>query len=616
MFKHLPPKKPFLRPLITLCLSIGWGAQSADFAEAEGYDAATAHAPDYENRAVWPTLTGKEKFVSQAYEGGRVMEWAHPGKGIAGRSGLDVWDPENWRVDGEVPDEVVFDENTDLLLPDADDDYFMDFLRVSGWEPIYRHITVGRNARLRQENARIFGNIWIKKGGRMDGRHANFFHGGSTFLRNDNRIYDDFSSGIIGQYLMIRKDTPDTHLEVVHGAAVFDRVQVMNGTFIIGKDSSFSLGRNVTLVVNEEATLALMDGAILAKNVNQIGMVDYSIFGNLFGGLPDRPLTRPAWLGLSKQNTTEVPFDMSLLPEGHDLGLHKRIAPLVITSDATVRSHSAAPEGLLNLKWSGVDARDWHLSDQVAGNLSEEQKAYVAGQLDAIPSRVTAIFQENSTVDGLVFNDFHAGGILVEDLEAVKRDWKNIRLGENNGAEGMDMFTRIARATIGTRAKSSAGDYQVGIPRVFFETKLARAGEWRAETLSATVPEEAKGRRIGVRFTQWGGRGWVQIDDVELRIEGENRILNGSFSEPEAAGTDLARRNLFMVPGWELMGSGTTAELEQVEGESHVRMINQNSPFGQTTDYVAQGGESVQFNLKMRSEGSGTVKAELYYLEM
>ncbi len=151
------------------------------------------------------------------------MVWARPGEGISGREALDVWDPKNWLLDGKTPDKVDFDENTDLVLPDSDTDYFMDFHRVEGWDPVYRNVTVGRNARMLHESARYFGNVWIKKGGQLDGRHGNIFQGASTFLRNDNRVYDDLRSGLIGQYLRVAKE-PDAALEVITGAAVFDRV--------------------------------------------------------------------------------------------------------------------------------------------------------------------------------------------------------------------------------------------------------------------------------------------------------------------------------------------------------------------------------------------------------
>jgi len=55
----------------------------------------TAHSPQFENRTLWPKLTGKEYFLETDWPKGRLMVWAHPGRDgrYGGRNSLDPTDP-------------------------------------------------------------------------------------------------------------------------------------------------------------------------------------------------------------------------------------------------------------------------------------------------------------------------------------------------------------------------------------------------------------------------------------------------------------------------------------------------------------------------------------------
>jgi hypothetical protein len=456
--------------------------------DSDAYAAVTAHSPDYENKELWPNLTGKERFLAVQWPKGRVMEWAHPGKsgGVRTRNGLDVWDPANWLLDGQPCEEVIFDENTDLVLPASDTPYSFSTHDVPGWtgNAVFRHVTVGENASLGNMGVRFFGNIWIKKGGRIGGGEGNTFVGQDTFYRIDDDHDPDhpekfalrendsvYPRDMQFQYLRLEKDTPETSMELLGGFSAQDRVGINRGILIVGEGSRFSNGRNASMIIQEEGTIALLDGSVLMKWCNQIGQFDFAVLGTLQGGLPERPLRRPAFVGLGYQNSTGVRFfDRLPRPEGlhPDNPIEKlehRTASMGVESTGTLRSFSATPEGLLHFRWAGLDAKDWHTKGDAGyrewvESFSEEQFAYLAQQLDSMPRKVTALFMEGSQVDGVVFNDFLKGGLLLE-TEQVRDAWKNVHFGSGNDAEGDDLLTVVASAGLSNRVKGTGATYQL-----------------------------------------------------------------------------------------------------------------------------------------------------------
>jgi hypothetical protein len=125
-----------------------WTAQAV---KSPAYNQANAANPMFQDRGLWPNVTGREAYVKQQWPEGRVMTWAKPGQNGGNRArGLDPHDPSNWLLNGKPATEVLFDENTDIVLPDADKPYEINF-QNDKWSETYRHITVGRNV--------IFGGV-------------------------------------------------------------------------------------------------------------------------------------------------------------------------------------------------------------------------------------------------------------------------------------------------------------------------------------------------------------------------------------------------------------------------------------------------------------------------
>ncbi|MCC5844592.1 MAG: hypothetical protein JJU05_10110 [Verrucomicrobia bacterium] len=611
-----------IRPglLLLAGLLLGVFAGGSLHASSEAYDQATAGNPDFRNRDVWPMLNGDERFVQQEWPEGRVLEWAHPGKsgGPNVRGGLDIWDPDNWLVNGEPATEVSTDEDTDLYFPDSDTPYSVVFLNVEGWSPIYRHVTVGRNARVVGLSNRFYGNIWVKKGGSLFGSHGNNYLGGAhTFLRHDESDPGEPRGGRFGQYLTLNKSGPDVSMEIIGTTSVLDRVNISSGTLIIGQGSRFSPGRNATMVIGEGATVALRDGATLGKWLNQLGQVDFTVFGTLQGGLPERPLQGPAYVRLSYQNTTEVQFFDKLTPPGGS-SMETRIAPLIMASGSTLRSYSGSPEGRLHLRLTDADAKDWHMAGDAGyrdwvNSLSEEELAYLEQQLDSIPKKIVSIFQEDVTVDGVVFNDFHKGGILMEDI-ASARQWRNSALGTGNAAEGHALFRQIGRADVRDNVKSAGGEYTLGVPVIFAKETFQPTDAWQVAELKVKIPDEAGGHRLGVRFTH-SGSGWGYVDNVKLLIEGKDWIVNGDFNQPGPR-EDGRRRSFGQVVAWEDMANPNPAAGVNTneEGRSYGATHTSRSAFGQTTDARPRSGQTATLIFEYSASARSRMKAELYYI--
>ncbi len=117
-------------------------------------------------------------YATQSWPAAPLLVWAKPGKDGAFRV------EDNWRPRRQP------DENTDVLLPASHAPY-----HVSTRGERCRHITIERNAAViaakaqggKRPNLQIWGNIWVKRGGRIHGvemrgtRH--------TFLRLDGGVF-------------------------------------------------------------------------------------------------------------------------------------------------------------------------------------------------------------------------------------------------------------------------------------------------------------------------------------------------------------------------------------------------------------------------------------------
>ena len=91
----------------------------------------TADNPQHDNKEAWPNLVGDEYFAEQKWEKKRLLIWNTHGKAemIRGRrGGLDGNNPANWiNADTGQPAKSIPDMDTDIILPDSDRPYIVNF---------------------------------------------------------------------------------------------------------------------------------------------------------------------------------------------------------------------------------------------------------------------------------------------------------------------------------------------------------------------------------------------------------------------------------------------------------------------------------------------------------
>jgi hypothetical protein len=412
-------------------------------ASAPDYALASAHAPRFSDRALWPNLSGKEAFLSQKWGEGRLYVWAHPGRsGAGGKGDLDPAAPGNWLLNGKPATELVLDENTDLLFPAADKFYNISFRQTPLTETC-RHLTVEANAGFRGggdgKGRQIFGNVWVKKGGTVYTQGATKFLGGThTFFRNDNSTeysIDGWKRAqrvLYAQYFSFNKGEGST-IEFLGYVAVLDEFNVANGTAIVGPDSKLMPGRNASPKIAAGATLALMDNAVFVKWANEFNNRDMDCAGAIQGGLPDRPLTRPAHFFVNFKNHSNSQYN------GPGAEVYKgsivtfpRTPSLILRSTAALRSYSTTPEARLQVDWSGdVISPTWQ-PPPAAGIKDGRSPDHLARApwFESLPRGITIYFAKGATVDTVQFDRVLPGGLLLQDM-ADRPRWRNVTFGPN-----------------------------------------------------------------------------------------------------------------------------------------------------------------------------------------
>jgi len=372
-------------------------------AAERAYRVATAGDPHYENRALWPEHMGETAYYREKWPKARVLVWAHPGK--SDRS-VDPTQPRNWLENGK-PATKPFDEETDLVFPDSDSRYMA---RVKKQTLACRHLTVGRNAFVSLQKLTVHGNVWIKEGGDI-GWLEEFSGDEHTFARNDNSKPGSFR---IANKLTLTK-SPDASAEIVGNFQTGDDLNLISGVFIVGPDAMFQPGDRSIQGIYPKATLVLLSGAKLHKRGNQHYNCEIVVAGKLLAGLPDRPLTRDCFLGISYKNKKDRP---GVRGGPHHYGL-------VVLKEGTLRIHSADP----------TKARlvlGWH---------KQERQSGVGGDPSGAPRKIDVVFMGDVEIDGIEFNDLHKGGILLPD-PASKANWKNVFYGEDNLGKPEDLYRK------------------------------------------------------------------------------------------------------------------------------------------------------------------------------
>jgi hypothetical protein len=436
-----------------------WWEKAAD---SPAYAEVTAWEPRFNDKTLWPLLTGKEDFVKQQWPKGRLYIWAHPGE--SGRlhprpTKLDPTDPANWTdgATGKPATELVLDENTDLFLPASQKPYTIGFRTSNAQQKnireVLRHLTVESGAGFvggGDGAGRIFyGNVWVKKGGEISAQGSTAFLGDKhVFIRNDN-VYGSGS-----QYFMFNK--PDGgSTEILGHITTADEWRLDAGLVIIGPDSVMQPGRTATPYIRPKGTLVLLDGAYWGKACNEWHrMVDMLMDGTIQAGLPERPLTRDATFALSVRNWAKLPLKSGNDKEKYDT----RKVSAMFGSGSCIRTIAAAnSKAKLNItrfEFGGPYCnKNWVVMvgcypqgiEVPAKDLSAFADPAFKAMFDSKPFKTLAYFAKGVKIEGPVqFDHFPVGGILCEDVSEAKA-WKDVTFGPNNMGKGDEVLQQHAK---------------------------------------------------------------------------------------------------------------------------------------------------------------------------
>ena len=433
------------------------GAWTGDAAKSAKYKDATALDPLYEDKKMWPQLTGKEYYTKAIWPATKVMTWAKPGENGGKRvKGLDPADPANWLENGKPAKTVEFDENTDIVLPSSDVPYVINFRddNEETWQELYRHVTVGENCDFNGggdgRGRMITGNVWIKRGGSMYAQGATKFAGTQhTFFRNDSSDLEstkDVNYQMFSQYFEFLKEEGKS-VEFLGHVTCLDEFRGESGNIIIvGPDSWLQPGRNAAPILKGGATLALMDGARFGNWQNNFGNIDLEVTGNVWGGLPDRPLTRSARFDAHFKNYTQN-TDIPDLNENSRISNLPRVPSLVFHKGSTLKSHSTDPaKARLVIGWDGGFASSFGPDPanlEAAKERTRQDENYPAHMkwFTALPRGIDMWLADDVVIEDVTLDDFRKGGIMLENL-SLPDQWKGVVYGPGNAATGKELFSK------------------------------------------------------------------------------------------------------------------------------------------------------------------------------
>ncbi len=409
----------------------------------------TADNPQFANKRAWPDLVGDEYFLKATWPKARLLIWPHAGRSFGrGEPKPDPLDPASW-IDAATgqPADTAPDMNTDLLLPDADRPYRVSLKGQKN--RACRHLTVGRNAIFEPGGGgslAVFGNVWIRPGGTLYVYRTLKLAGGrNTFFRNDwpadGKLKKLHDTGAIVTFdpanprkpnpwswrtnrtpsvcHFFQHDKPGATTEFIGYSSTRDEARVLAGTLIVGRDSRFLCGGAAMLDVAKGAAIALMDGAMTGKTVNQFGSCCRVSGGSITAGLPDRPIKRDARLGFGYSNWMNLTFpDQKKGRRGNSYDYGRFSATL---SGRLVAYPAKGSDARLVIGWQRISA---------GGGGRGVNKTDGFNQAFAkLQPKITIWVDPSAEVENVRFEDLHRGGIVVPDAAAVEK-WKNVTFGD------------------------------------------------------------------------------------------------------------------------------------------------------------------------------------------
>ncbi len=394
--------------------------------DAPGYARASAHEPNYADRAVWP-LTGKEAFAKETWPKARLLVWARPGTSGA----LD--DAANWLEAGR-PAAKPPDRETDVVLPAAGKGY-----RATKRNGEVRHATVGRNAMImggHRGELEVWGNLWVKDGGRA---YFVAIRGpGHTFFRMDRAAFPTASNGL--KYGHTGKGAGDwanrsqiSHKfqfckygdgssEFIGNFGVSDEIMIQHGRLVLSGHLRWSgvTGKGA-LEIYDGGVLELQSGStagpFLHTNAKGVYNIDIYRNGTLQAGSPKRPLTADCRLML-----------------GYAEADRAGRSGLYAAAGSHLRTFSADPARHRLVVTSLVSDPDYYSG--------QGRRLGDPGRKASGTAGVSMDLAGSVRFDGVLFDYVGRGGIRLAD-PSVRNEWTHVAFGPSNAAGPDDLFGKV-----------------------------------------------------------------------------------------------------------------------------------------------------------------------------
>jgi len=221
-----------------------------------------------------------------------------------------------------------------------------------------------------------------------------------------------------------------------------DEFRIYGGTMVVAADSEMHPGRNATPIIEKGCTLALMDGAWHGKIINQFDAADMICKGTISGGLPERPLTRNCTFSVGFKNWQPVKFSVEPRSE-EDEEWNTRRTSLILHEGARMIVHSTdLSRARLICRWHQI-VRTWAIANQV------DRSPYwtnpvIRRQFDSVPRRIDLWCGPGVMLDGVLFEDLHAGGLMVAD-RSVPEAWRDVAFGPSCDGPGERLFRELPK---------------------------------------------------------------------------------------------------------------------------------------------------------------------------
>jgi len=397
-------------------------------ATAPSYATATAHDPLFADKALWNDDARKAAYAKQVWPKTRVLVWAKPGT-----PAKDGWEAKYWLEDGK-PATKPFDTDSDLVLPGGGG-YMVSLSNGRKYQPsAFRHLTVGNGACVAGHFS-VKGNLWVKAGGRVMYLDS-AVGGGNTFWRFDNLSggWNRRGNALVDHF-HFKKDK-EASTEFIGIFSSDDNWQFHSGTFIVAPQSEIGMGNRTAAVIDTDATVAIMSGGYLTRRSNCDWGTDLTVKGKLLAGLPERPLTSDARLGLGWKSKGLVlgtkGGGRSAGPDDYGMLVAEGGRIAVTTSDPA--------KARLLINCSKRDD-DWGQAQAASRGTPLEGEPMIA-KLKELPRLTDIVIMGQVDWSGICLDDILLGGIQVKAKPALQgRDAPSF--GSRNAGKPEDLFTLI-----------------------------------------------------------------------------------------------------------------------------------------------------------------------------